>query len=317
MTQVVFLDIIIADMIDGTNDTRYAFVNGIVRAKEARLLKKSHFDRLIEAGIESFKPILSDTPYTGAGDLLNTLSDVEKQERSFFEKFCLHSEIRDMVLLPDMVHNLKVRLKNGDASLLYDVRTEGLESSEEVKAIIADFYSHRNAFIMSTELDKFMCKKFNELSMVSEFFRCYFQLYFDLENIRSFFRARKFESPKEIFKQVYIRYGTIPEKKFLENIDKDMSVVAREFHNTSYGTLIENGGNYLETQGSFLRLERLCDETRLQFLKIARYYTFGVEPLFGYYQFKMAEIKRLRQVYMGKEYNIPVNQLKESIPDAW
>jgi len=39
--------------------------------------------------------------------------------------------------------------------------------------------------------------------------------------------------------------------------------------------------------------------------------------LFGYYQFKLNELKRLRQIYMGKQYNIPVAQLKESIPDVW
>jgi len=304
-------------MIQGTNDTRYAFVNGIIRVKEARLLKKSHFDRLVDAGIESFRPILSDTPYSGTGDLLNILSDVENQERSFFEKFCLHPEIKEMVSLPDIIHNLKVRLKNGDSSLLYDVKVEEFESSEDVKAIVADFYNHHNAFIMTTELDRLLCKKFNELSIVSEFFYYYFQLYFDLENIRSFFRARKFDSPKEIFKQVYIPYGTISEKKYLENIDKDMNTIAREFRNTQYEQLIEQGSAFLNSQGSFLRLERLCDEMKLQFLKMARFYTFGVEPLFGYYQFKMAEIKRLRQVYMGKEYNILAAQLKESIPDVW
>ncbi|GAJ06580.1 unnamed protein product, partial [marine sediment metagenome] len=34
-------------MIKGTEDTRYAYVNGIVRAREARLLTRSLFDRLI------------------------------------------------------------------------------------------------------------------------------------------------------------------------------------------------------------------------------------------------------------------------------
>ncbi len=309
-------------MIQGTNDTRYAFVNGIVRAKEARLLKKNHFDRLIDAGIENFRPILSDTVYTGTVEFLEMLIQNEKQEKQFFDKYCLHPGIKEIVLLPEAIHNLKVKLKNGDAHLLYDLSAADheistLESSDDILRIISEYLKNKSSFVLCTELDRLLCKKIRELSAISRFFSEYFQLYFDLENIRSFFRARKFKNPAGIFKQVYIEYGSIPAKIFLENLSKDLNTVYREFHNTKYSNLIEQGGNYLETQGSFLRLERLCEEMKLQFLKIARFYTFGIEPLFGYYQFKLAEIRRLRQVYMGKQYDIPAMQLKESIPDVW
>ena len=70
-------------------------------------------------------------------------------------------------------------------------------------------------------------------------------------------------------------------------------------------------------KGSFLRLEKLCEEMKLQFLLQARRMAFGVEPLFGYYQFKLTEIKKLRQVYWGKLNQIPTENIKESIPDVW
>ncbi len=317
LTKAIFWIKFIDYMLKGTEDTRYTFVNGVVRAKEAKFLKKSHFDRLIDAGIDSFRPILSDTVYTGTGEFLDALMEIEKEERQFFYKYCLHYEIKEMVLLPEKIHNLKVKLKNGDAKLLYDVDISDLESSDEIIAIISAYLKHKDSFILSTELDKFLCKKLWGFSTVSPFFFEYFKIYFDLENIRNFFRARQFENPLEIFKQVYIGYGSITDKLFLENLNKDMGTIIRAFRNTIYGNIVEQGGNYLETQGSFLRLERLCEEMKLSFLKLTRYYTFGVEPLFGYYQFKLSEIKRLRQVYMGKQYNIPIEQLKESIPDVW
>ncbi len=304
-------------MIEGTNDTRYAFVNGIVRAKEARLLKKSHFERLIEANIENFAPILSDTVYTGTGDFSEILGRVEIEERKFFEKYCLHPEIKQIVSLPEAIHNLKVRLKNGEESLLYDIETKEMESSAEIVTIIAEYLKHRDSFLLCTELDKFLCEKLYELSGLSQFFYEYFQLYFDLENIRSFFRSQQFENPAEIFKHVYIKYGTIPEEKFFQNLKKSSDVIIREFRDTRYGQLIEQGSTYLKSQGSFLKLECLCDEMKLQFLKMARFYTFGIEPLFGYFEFRKAEIKKIRQIYMGKKYNIPAIELKESIPDVW
>ncbi len=66
-----------------------------------------------------------------------------------------------------------------------------------------------------------------------------------------------------------------------------------------------------------LRLERICEEIRLQFLLAERRMTFGVEPLLTYYQFKLAEIKKLRQVYWGKLNEVEIDDLKESIPDVW
>jgi vacuolar-type H+-ATPase subunit C/Vma6 len=45
-------------MIKGTDDTRYAFVNGIIRAREARFLTRGHFDRLILRASKTYLLIL-------------------------------------------------------------------------------------------------------------------------------------------------------------------------------------------------------------------------------------------------------------------
>jgi vacuolar-type H+-ATPase subunit C/Vma6 len=140
---------------------------------------------------------------------------------------------------------------------------------------------------------------------------------FDLENIRSFFRARLFENKKEIFNQVYIPYGTIKQSLFLDNLETEQEFLARNFSNTAYPSIIDKGSRYLAERHSFLRLERLCEEERLKFLSLTRRMTFGIEPLFGYYHFKLNEIKNLRQVYSGKVNEIPVDDLKESIPDVF
>ena len=55
----------------------------------------------------------------------------------------------------------------------------------------------------------------------------------------------------------------------------------------------------------------------MQFLLAARKMTFGVEPLFTYYQFRLAEIKKLRQVYWGKLNEVEIDDLKESIAGVW
>ncbi|HEC78157.1 MAG TPA: hypothetical protein ENI34_03320 [candidate division WOR-3 bacterium] len=304
-------------MIKGTEDKRYAFVNGIIRAKEARLLTKAHFDRLLAAPLTNFNTIISDSPYAGYEDTPDGLEVEENGLRKFFEKYCQTPEVRKFVELPEQIHNLKVKLKQGGEELLYpDVGTE-VETLPEVVEEIERFTIEKDPFKLSTNLDKIVCKYIYEAAEFSPFFKNYFELYFDLENIRSFLRARQFENAREIFNQVFIPYGSFDKKIFIDNMNLEIDHLGKIFFTTPYASIIEKGSLYLEENHSFLRLERMCEEMRLNFLTQARRMTFGVEPLFGYYHFKNSEIKKLRQVYWGKLNEVPLDQLKESIPDVW
>ncbi len=304
-------------MIKGTEDTRYAFVNGIIRAREARLLTRSHFDRLMAADLSSFNTILSDTPYVGHQDFSEALEAEEKAVRKFFKRYCLTEEVGYLVDWPEEMHNLKVKLKGGGDELLYAQDTDTVESWPEVSDEVARFAIDKDPFVLSTNLDKILCGHLFQTAAFAPFFKGYFTLYFESENIRSFFRARQFEKRREIISQVYIPLGNLQLRFFIDNIDVAQEHLGRNFFNTSYADIVDKGGFYFEEYESFLRLERLIEEHKLGFLLQARRMTFGVEPLYTYYHFKMHEIKKLRQVYWGKVNEVAMNDLKESIPDVW
>lgn len=304
-------------MIKGTEDTRYAFVNGIIRAREARLLTRSHFDRLMAADLSSFNTILSDTSYVGHQDFSEAFEAEEKAVRKFFTRYCLTEEVGYLVDWPEEMHNLKVKLKGGGDELLYAQGTDTVESWPEVIDEVARFAVDKDPFVLSTNLDKILSGHLFQTAAFAPFFKGYFTLYFELENIRSFFRARQFEKRREIINQVYIPLGNLQLRFFVDNIDVAQEHLGRNFFNTSYTDIVDKGGFYFEEYESFLRLERLIEEYRLGFLLQARRMTFGIEPLYTYYQFKMHEIKKLRQVYWGKVNEVAMNDLKESIPDVW
>ena len=304
-------------MIRGSEDTRYAFVNGIIRAREARLLTKSHFDRLIAADFASFDTILSDTAYFGQHDLEAGIEAEEIALRDFFDRFCLTEEVRYFLDWPEQLHNLKVELKDGGEDLLYAQTADAVVSWPEVLDEVARFAVDKDPFVLSTNLDKILCKYLYQAADFTPFFKAYFQTHFELENIRNFFRARQFENKRVILKQTYIPVGRLELKFLIENVDVAQEHLGRNFFTTAYANIVERGGMYLEEYDSFLRFERLYEEHRLGFLRQARRMTFGVEPLFSYYQFKMSEIKKLRQVYWGKMNEVAVEDLKESIPDVW
>ncbi len=304
-------------MIKGTEDTRYAYVNGIVRAREARLLTKGHFDRLIAGTRESFTTILSDTPYGVQKDIPTGLEMETIDLDSFFRRYCQTPEIQLLIDWPEQIHNLKVKLKQGSEDIMYAQSSSDVETWPEVSDIIGQYAVEKDPFILSSSLDKILCKYLFETSHVAPFFEKYYQLYFDLENIRSFFRARSFENSREIFIHVYIPYGSIDMRLFLDNLSSQRDALAKSFFITPYTKIVDKGSAYIDEHHSFLALERLIEETRLEFLLFARKMTFGIEPLFTYYHFRMSEIKKLRQVYWGKLNEVSIDELKESIPDVW
>jgi len=304
-------------MIKGTEDTRYAYVNGIVRAREARLLTKSHFDRLIAGTTESFTTILSDTAYGVHKDIPTGLEMETLDINSFFRRYCQTPEIQLFIDWPEQIHNLKVKLKEGSEDILYAQSSSDVETWPEVIDVVEQYAVEKDPFILSSNLDKILCKYLSEISHFAPFFEKYYRLYFDLENIRSFFRARHFENSREIFIQVYIPYGSIDIRFFLDNLSSLHDTLAKSFFITPYMKIVDKGSSYIDEYHSFLTLERLIEEMRLEFLLFARKMTFGIEPLFTYYHFRMSEIKKLRQVYWGKLNEVPIDELKESIPDVW
>jgi vacuolar-type H+-ATPase subunit C/Vma6 len=304
-------------MIRGTEDTRYAYVNGIIRALEARLLTKGHFDRLVATDLSSYNTILSDTPYVGQRDIESGIEVQENAVRNFFDTYCLTDEVKCFLDWPEQMHNLKVKLKGGADNLLYTQAMDTIEAWPEVVDEVARFAVDKDPFVLSANLDKILCQYLYQTADFVPFFRSYFETNFELENIRSFFRARQFENKRAILSQVYIPIGRLKLKFLVENLEVAQETLGRNFFNTPYVAIVERGGVYFEENNSFLRLERLYEEHRLGYLLQARRMTFGVEPLFTYYHFKMSEIKKLRQVYWGKLNEVGVDDLKESIPDVW
>ena len=287
-------------MIQGTGDTRYAYVNGVIRSREARLLTKSHFDRLLATDPSSYNTILSDTPYVGQGELGAGIEIEEVTLRDFFNEYCLTDEVVYFLDWPEQMHNLKVKLKGGGKELQYTQSAATVESWPEVVEEVGRFAVDKDPFVLSTNLDKILCSYLYEVADFAPFFKKYFEVYFELENIRSFFRSRQFENKHAIFSKVYIPIGRLELKSFIQNLEVAQDNLARNFFVSPYAYIFDRGGAYFEEHGAFLGLERLCEEHRLGFLLQARRMTFGVEPLFSYYHFRMSEMKKLRQVYWGK-----------------
>ncbi|GAI62431.1 unnamed protein product, partial [marine sediment metagenome] len=63
-----------------------------------------------------------------------------------------------------------------------------------------------------------------------------------------------------------------------------------------YYGIVKDGIENWKKSGSFSFLEKLFDDYLLNFVKKAKYISFGIEPLIGYLVAKEMEVKNLRTV---------------------
>lgn len=64
--------------------------------------------------------------------------------------------------------------------------------------------------------------------------------------------------------------------------------------------IIEKGGEKVRETGMYSLLEKLCDNKRIEYIKDAKYISFGIEPAAAYLIAKDSEIKNLRMIFTGK-----------------
>jgi len=280
-------------------------------------LTKGHFDRLLAGELSSFRTIISDSSYVIYDDFSAGLINEAKQIKDFVKQYCMTPQILRMIDWPEQIHNVKVKIKDGSEGLFYTVVDNEVETWPEVQAALEHYTLNKDPFMLSTELDQIVWKYIIEEATFCPFFTSYYEMNTDLENIRSFFRARQFENSRDIFTRVFLPYGKLGYDLFATNMKMELEHVSKVFFITPYLHLIDRGAVYLEQHQSFLRLERLIEEVRLQYLIQARRMAFGVEPLFAFYHFKMSEIRKLQQVYWGKLNEVALEDLKESISDVW
>lgn len=257
-----------------SDNPKYGFAIGRVRAKETLLLKHSDYDRFI--AINNIPELQNQIKTIWQIDIseqenFEKLLEISAQENfNFFNHYCLDPLLSSLVTTP---------LKN-------------------YKLIYRSLKTLNNEFL-------------NE----------YFITASDLENIRNFIRIKNLALrekqditiQKKHFTDIYLANGSIQLKTLLDLFVEDWNTIIQWSSKTKFQQCIEQGINYLISQKSFVRLERLIEEEKQKVLMKSQFATFGYEPLVAYYFFKENEIKNIRKIFYGITDNNPPEQIKESI----
>ena len=331
----------------------YGFAVGRVRSQETTLLDRSRYDRLVRArDIAEFRAVLNDTAYSrylseeGSGDELGQLFVQAAQDNfAFLAQYCADAWVLDVFRLKADVHNLKLFLKlrlqdsePEEASLMNfgkwtpaalralaetsagDTipisRTKSSHVPATARLAVAALLARQDATdpaVIDTTMDRLEQEMGLALVQESPFLAELFAIHADVENLRAFARVKATGQEQAVFDLAFLPGGTIPKKMLVDLLSSDWDAISARFRFSRYHRLVEEGAGQALNRKSMLRMERIGRETELGHLRLARYATFGYEPLVSFYSFRENEITNLRQLQAARSAGLPEDDCREMV----
>ena len=141
----------------------------------------------------------------------------------------------------------------------------------------------------------------------------FFRMQIDLDNIRTMARLKnrnidRFDS--------FLPCGYVDKTKLTQGLDAGWDSMGALFIATPYYNIVEAGCDYFSKHNSFLRLEQLCDNYMLSFLRSTSQLTAGPEPAIAYMLRKENEIRNIRMILTGKKNNLDSQMLLDRLPET-
>lgn len=314
------------EMVRLSEDPKYGFAIGRVRALEPTLMDRPRYERLVRTRSgEEFVAALAETAYArflegGVSGVAQAFDRAAQESAAFLSAYALDDWLVQLFSTPQTVRRLKTNLKNALSEGKTDVSVtnefEATEWSARVGKVIAEtkeaFAKDRNPAAVDLALDRLMQEIELQIAGSSEFMTGYFGLHADIENLRTLVRLKANEGgDKDLageMEAACLRGGTLTLDGLLTALPQPWPAVVELLAKASpYGVGSESFHDYLE-QGrtavterhSFIRMERLGREAELRYLRQTRYATFGHEPLVAFFLLRENELRNLRLLYAAK-----------------
>lgn len=320
-----------------SEDPQYAFAVGRVRSREARMLTRSQFDRMVDSRTENqIISSLADTPYgeTRAEDAETMLERAALEEETFFKRYLADEEVQEFFTAPDLVSNLKWAMRKYygaemDEGLFISEGSPSIEEFSKMLAgedstvpdwirqiagqVVAANYEELDPASIDVICDRALIERRHELSKGYSFLTVYGTLKVDFTNLLALLRLFLAGEDWEEFSNVILPYGSVKVDKYKLWWDAGQEAWAAQISQVAPFSKLGEGLRYVKDD--FTVLERTMKEAEIEFLSGARRLTFGYEPLVGYAMLKREERRNIGKVVAGLRYGLDSETIRKSI--AW
>jgi len=335
---------------DSSNtETEYTYAVGRIRELERGLLDRVLLDKMIEASdLTSSLNLLIESDLSAYSFDIYNPADFENSLNK--ELLSTYKVIKDISPYPFLYyifalnydfHNLKVlvkskylnkkfteslseigtiNIKNLIIAIEEEKFTEIPVSFESaVRKTISEYNKLQDPEIIDLILDKEKYSIiFNILKNIeTPFLKNFIKINIDFNNIIVSIRTKIRGEDKNFLKEVLIDEGNFNLKNILTMFDSPLSSWNTKFTKTDYEKVVEMGLKGYQENNSLIEIERLRDNFILNFVKIGKFITFGIEPLVGFIIAKENDIKNIRIILSGKLNKLSPANIKERIRDVY
>lgn len=326
----------------------FVYASSYVRSREGKLLKAEQLRNMTESkNIDDICKVLQDAGYGTEGHAITVANyqEVLKQtEASFIEEIKelgKGNKVFDIFCYQADYHNIKVLLKaeslgvNRDEILMDSgtIATKDMKNSVKERTYLLLTENMANAIEEAADVHAktndpqmidFICDKycFADITLAAEssknrFVEGYVRLWIDTVNLKTFARIKKMGLPWTYFENVFIAGGNVDAKLFISGYDEDFKHLAVRFQATDLINAVSEGGEEIDTKGSFTLLEKICDNLLVEYTRGAKNVTFGIEPLVAYLLARQNEVKAVRILLAGKIAKMDPELIRERLREAY
>jgi len=230
---------------------------------------------------------------------------------------------KDLLAILDL--DLKEALKTIVEKSDYPERLMEIKDSSDLEVILDSYLKEIYSLIENLLIEKEFIQSLDDLekflriakNFKIDFFIDYLCSLSDLLNIKLFFRFKNLKKEREELSGVLLNTGYLKKKVYLDCYLEPWEFFLENLKFTRYASLIKESFEYLEKEGSFLKLEMLIEDFLINKIRPAKYICLGPEPLLAYYLAKRQEINLLRFLILGKWNNLSKDKILERLSDTY
>lgn len=326
----------------------YIFCAALIRASERTLLPEADLLKAAEAkDFQEAMTIISEYEY-GDGkplenprDFVKLLSEEEEKAYNFvFSALPEQAELK-MLKCPKDYHNVKAILKaeflgiEPDSYLMrggkFDPKAMTVmikernfmffsaEMKDAVNEAVELFGKGRDPQEIDIILDKACYKEMLRDAEATKngFLVDYVKLLIDILNVTTFVRLRQMGKPWTFFQKVFLEGGDMRQSLFVSSYEENYQQLSDKFAPYGFAEIMEKGAVAARDTGMYSLLEKLCDNKRIEYIKNAKFVSFGIEPAAAFLIAKESEIKNLRMILTGKIAGTPKEVITERLREAY
>ncbi|MBN1405747.1 MAG: V-type ATPase subunit [Candidatus Omnitrophica bacterium] len=254
-------------------DTRYTYAVSRMRVLETRLLATEDFERILEEE----KP----------DSAIHAVSEFEG-----------YSALGSFLKNRPGIDTALSAILSGVYDFIYSLAHE--------KELIGPFFKKNQPDITDSALWRLFYGQWSQ----NMFLNNYIKTAIDLENIKVFFRVKMTRRDKNFLKKHLLENGRINTKDILDLFDRPAEEIVIKAAGGFYESITTQAREEYAQNHSISGAEKACDNVLIEYIKQAKYFHFGVEPLVSYILARENEIKNLRIILIGKINGFEENRIR-------